>query len=143
MAYKSRYLPKNAKKYVGNCENVICRSTWERKMCKYLDLNENVIKWGSEELKIPYFSPVDNKWHNYYPDFITEIKSKSGEIKTYLIEVKPKKQTKPPTQKKNKKTYLKETYTYAINTSKWKAAEKLCKENGWIFKILTEDNLFK
>ena len=73
MAYKSKYLPENREKYVGNFENIVCRSTWERKMCKYLDLNENVINWGSEELKIPYYSPVDKKWHNYYPDFLTKI----------------------------------------------------------------------
>ena len=142
MAYKSKYTPKNKEKYVGNCDKIICRSTWERKMCKYLDLNENVLQWGSEELKIPYFSPVDNKWHNYYPDFITEIKDKLGEVKTYLIEVKPKRQTKEP-KKRNGKQYIKEMCRYTINTCKWKAAEKLCKTNGWEFKILTEDNLFR
>ena len=111
-------------------------------MCKYLDLNENVINWGSEELKIPYYSPVDKKWHNYYPDFLTKIKDKEGTVKTYLIEVKPKKQTKMP-KKSNKKSYMKEMCRYTINKCKWEAAEKLCEDNGWIFKILTEDNLFK
>jgi|TARA_X000001388_G_scaffold71644_1_gene61628 hypothetical protein len=144
MAYKSKYLPENKEKYVGNFENIICRSTWERKMCKYLDLNENVINWNSEELTIPYYSPIDKKWHKYYPDFLTKIKDKKGEIKTYLIEVKPKKQTKEPNRAKmQKKTYMKEMCRYTINKCKWEAAKKLCDENGWIFKILTEDDLFR
>ena len=142
MAYKSKYIPKNPEKYIGNINNVICRSTWERKMCKYLDFNENVIKWASEEFSLPYYSNVDNKWHKYFPDFLCEIKNKENKIKTYMIEVKPLKQTKQP-QKKNSKKYLNEMARYSINTSKWEAAKKLCDENGWVFKIITEKELFK
>ena len=142
MAYKSKYIPKNPEKYIGNINNVICRSTWERKMCKYLDFNENVIKWASEEFSLPYYSNVDNKWHKYFPDFLCEIKNKENKIKTYMIEVKPLKQTKQP-QKKNSKKYLNEMARYSINTSKWEAAKKLCDESGWVFKIITEKELFK
>ena len=127
---------------MGNPDNIICRSTWERKMCKYLDYNTNVIRWASEELKIPYYSPVDKKWHNYIPDFLCEILDKTKEVQTYLIEVKPKKQTKQP-KKRNSKLYLSEMARYTINTSKWKAAENFCKDQGWTFKILTEKELFK
>tara|TARA_R110002051_G_scaffold325693_1_gene430257 strand:- start:2505 stop:2933 length:429 start_codon:yes stop_codon:yes gene_type:complete len=142
MAYKSKYTPVNKEKYSGNVSNIICRSTWERKMCKYLDLNENVRQWASEELKIPYYSPIDKKWHNYFPDFICEIQDKKKEVKTYLIEVKPKKQTKEPKKRKSK-VYLREMAIFTINNCKWEAAKKFCKEQGWTFKILTEDNLFK
>lgn len=142
MAYKSKYKPENPDKYIGNVENIICRSSWERKMCKYLDLNENVIKWASEEFSIPYYSHVNKKWRRYYPDFMCEIKDKSEKVKTYIIEVKPLKQTKQPVKKTGKK-YLSEMATYSINKSKWEAAEKFCNENGWIFKILTEKDLFK
>jgi len=69
MAYKSKYKPKNPQKYVGNPNNIICRSLWERTFCKYLDENANIIRWSSEELQIPYISPVDNQVHMYYPDF--------------------------------------------------------------------------
>ena len=102
MAYKTKYIPENPTKYVGNPTKIVCRSMWERKMCKYLDNNTNVIRWASEEVVIPYLSPVDNKMHKYYPDFLTEIKTKDGGIKTFLIEVKPYKQTKPPVIKKRK-----------------------------------------
>ena len=142
MAYKSKYKVINVEKYIGNLNNVICRSNWERKMCKYLDMNENVIKWASEELTIPYYSKVDMKWRKYYPDFICEIKDKSNEIKTYIIEVKPLKQTKPPKGKTGKK-YLSEMSTFSINKSKWEAAKKFCDKNGWVFKIITEKELFK
>jgi len=142
MAYKSKYKPENPNKYIGNPNNIICRSSWERKMCKYLDLNENVIKWASEEFSIPYYSLVDNKWHKYYPDFLCEIKNKEGEIKTYVLEVKPLKQTKQPENKSGKKN-LQEMARFSINKSKWEAAKKLCDENGWIFKLITEKELFK
>ena len=142
MAYKSKYSPENPEKYIGNYANIICRSNWERKMCKYLDLNTNVIKWASEELSIPYYSHVDSKWRKYFPDFLCEMKTKSGDVVTYVIEVKPHKQTKQPVKKSGKK-YLAEMARYSINKSKWEAAKKFCDENGWIFKVITEKELFK
>ena len=137
MAYKTKY----KSKYIGNPTKIICRSLWERRVCKYLDENKNIIRWGSEEINIPYYSPVDKKVHKYYPDFIVEKKTSKG-IETLVIEVKPKKQTMEPERKKKKKsTYIKECMTYSINESKWKAATKLCKEKGWNFVILTEDHI--
>lgn len=142
MAYKTKYSIQNPSKYIGNPDNIICRSLWERRVCKYMDENKNVIRWGSEELAIPYYSPVDRKNHRYFPDFIAEIKAKDGEVKTYVIEVKPKKQTKPPKKPKRKtKSYLHECMTYTVNEAKWKSAKKLCQNKGWDFIILTEDNI--
>lgn len=144
MAYKTRYKPENPDKYVGNPNNIICRSLWERKVCKYLDNNINVIQWASEEIAIPYISPLDNKNHRYYPDFLAEIKTRQGSIETHLIEVKPYKQTKPPIKKaKRTKTYEINKRTYIINEAKWKAAKKLCEDNEWKFTLLTEKQLFK
>jgi len=144
MAYKSKYKPENPDKYVGNANSIICRSTWERKMCKYLDKNANVIKWASEEVSIPYISPIDKKHHKYYPDFLAEIKQKSGSIQTFLIEIKPEKQTKLPTTKnKRTKTHNINMKTFVINNAKWKAAEKFCSDNDWKFTVLTEKHLFK
>ena len=144
MAYKSKYNPENPDKYVGNPTNIICRSTWERKMCKYLDKNTNVLRWASEEISIPYISPIDKKSHKYYPDFLAEIKQKSGSVQTFLIEIKPDKQTKPPTTKnKRTKTHNINMKTFVINDAKWKAAEKFCSDNDWKFTVLTEKHLFK
>ena len=93
---KSLFKPDYPKKYKGNPNNIICRSSWERKFCRWCDLSESILEWGSEEFSIPYISPLDNKIHKYYPDFIIKIKENNGKIKTYVIEVKPKKQTRPP-----------------------------------------------
>jgi hypothetical protein len=139
---KSRYKPEYPQKYKGNSDNIICRSSWERKFCRWCDLNENILEWGSEEFWIPYRSPVDNRVHRYFPDFIIKIREETGKIKTYIIEVKPKKQTIPPTKKSRvTKSYLNEVKTYAVNQAKWKAADEFCKDRMIEFKIITEDEL--
>jgi len=106
-----------------------------------MDENKNIIRWGSEELSIPYYSPVDSKMHKYFPDFIAEIKTQNGTNSTYIIEVKPKKQTKPPKRGRKTKTYIKECMRYSVNEAKWESAEKYCGIKGWKFIILTEDTI--
>ena len=138
---KSRYKPNHPKKYNGDYRNIICRSSWERKFCSWCDLNENVLEWGSEEFWIPYRSP-DGKVRRYFPDFIMKVREQSGEIKTYVIEVKPKKQTlKPKPRKKVTKSYLYECKTYEVNQAKWKAAKEWCADRKVEFKIVTEKEL--
>lgn len=141
MSNKGRFRPKNPQKYKGDANNIIYRSTWEIKVMNYLDENPNVLWWGSEELPIPYFSPVDKKKHRYFPDFIAKMRKADGTIMTYVIEVKPEKQTQPPTQKRKTKTFFQEAITYEINKAKWFAAEEFCKDHGWQFLILTEKHL--
>ena len=139
---KSRYKPINPKKYQGNPYNFIWRSSGERKLCQWADKKENVISWASEEINIPYVSPKDNRVHRYYPDFLIKVKESSNKIKTYVVEVKPKKQTLPPKKKKRiTKSYIYECQTYAVNQAKWKAASEFCKDNRIEFKIITEDEL--
>ena len=111
MAYKGKYIPTNPHKYIGNQQNVIYRSLWERRFMVYCDTTDKVIKWASEEVTVKYISPLDRKWHKYYPDFLAEVKTKDGGIKTFLIEVKPYKQPKPPVIKKRK---TKNHYTIRI-----------------------------
>jgi hypothetical protein len=139
---KSKYKPEYPKKYKGDPNNIICRSSWERRFCRWCDLNENIISWGSEEFFIPYLSPVDNRVHRYFRDFIIKVREQNGEIKTYVIEVKPKKQTVPPKQKSRvTKSFLYEAKTYAVNQAKWKAADEWCKDRMVQFKVITEDEL--
>lgn len=109
---------------------------------RYFDENVNILEWSSEEIAIPYRSPMDNQIHRYFPDFIIKTKTKSGKISTIMIEVKPKKQTIQP-EKTNKitKKYLTEVATWGVNQAKWKAAQEYCSERLWHFKILTEDQL--
>ena len=54
---KSLFKPAFPKKYKGNTNNIICRSSWETKFCNYCDLNENILEWASEEFYIKYVSP--------------------------------------------------------------------------------------
>ena len=142
MSYKGKYQPTYPQKYKGDPTNIIYRSLWERKFMVYCDNNENILEWGSEEMCLPYRSPIDNRIHRYFPDFYIKVKESNGSIKKYLIEIKPKKQTiEPIPQKKKTKAYIYEVYEYAKNQAKWMAAEEFCKDRGYEFKVLTEDDL--
>tara|TARA_S200002703_G_scaffold24501_1_gene21295 strand:- start:3669 stop:4106 length:438 start_codon:yes stop_codon:yes gene_type:complete len=145
MAYKGKYKPNRPDKYQGDPTKITYRSLWERKCMRVFDENPNVISWQSEEICIPYVSPVDGKRHRYYPDFLIELRNKTGEIETLLIEVKPSKQTvepKKPASGRVTRRYLNEVKTYVVNDAKWKAAKQACDEKGWVFRILTEKEIF-
>jgi hypothetical protein len=108
---------------------------------KYLDDHPSVLWWVSEELPIPYRSPIDQKVHRYFPDFIVRLKQANDKEITVVLEVKPYKQTQKPTQKRQTKRFIQEAMTYAVNQEKWRAADLFCKEHGWQFKIITEKEL--
>ena len=103
--------------------------------------NPAVIWWASEELSIRYRSPIDQRIHRYFPDFIVRIKRKAGLEKTLVIEIKPHKQTLKPVQKRKTKRFISEAATYAVNQEKWRAADIFCQEQGWEFLVLTEKDL--
>lgn len=140
--YKGRYRVNNPGKYAGDPTCVIYRSLWELKFMKWCDTNNAVLEWGSEEIIIPYLSPIDNRIHRYFVDFYIKIKDKNGNIQRYLIEIKPSKFTKPP-QKPARvtKRYIEEVMTWGVNQSKWKNATEFCENRGWKFEILTESDL--
>ena len=139
---KSRYTPIYQSKYQGNAKYIICRSSWERKFCQWCDMNNSIISWASEEFSIPYVSPKDNRVHKYYPDYLIKVKEKNDMIKTYVVEVKPFKQTMPPkTPKRKTKSYMTECVTYAVNQAKWKAAKEFCEDHRIEFKVVTEKEL--
>ena len=142
MSYKGKYYPSYPRKYKGDPTNIIYRSLWERKFMVYCDKNQKILESESEEIALPYRSPVDNKVHRYFPDFYIKVQENTGRIKTYLIEVKPLKQTqKPKKPKRQTKNYLREVYEYAKNQAKWKAADEFCKDRLWEFKVMTEKEL--
>jgi hypothetical protein len=142
MAYKGVFKPKNPQKYNGDPTNIIYRSSWELKYMMYLDSHENVLNWSSEEVIVPYRSPIDNKVHRYFPDFVVKIRNTAGMIETIMVEIKPYDQTKPPkAQTKKTKRYINEVYTWGINSAKWESAKKYCENKGWKFVVLTENEL--
>ncbi len=139
---KGRYIPRNIRKYRGDYKNIIYRSSWELKFMKYCDLNDSILEWGSEEVVIPYRSPLDNRIHRYFVDFYIKVEDVNKQIKKYLIEVKPKRQTAPPPKpKRQTKRYISEVTEYAKNQAKWKAASEFCEDRQWKFMIITEDEL--
>ena len=140
MSYKGWFTPRNPQKYKGDATNIVYRSSWELRVMKYLDEQPKVIWWASEEIIIPYKSPVDQKIHRYFPNFIARIRQENREI-TVILEVKPFKQTQLPTQKRRTQKFIQEVATYAINQEKWRAADLFCKEHGWQFKLITEKEL--
>ena len=142
MSYKGKYQPSYPKKYKGDPTNIIYRSLWERKFMVYCDNNQNILEWGSEEIVVPYRSPLDNRYHRYFPDFYIKVKESSGKIKKMIIEIKPQKQcVEPKVQKRKTKAYIYEVVEYAKNQAQWKAAEEWCLDRGYEFKVLTESDL--
>lgn len=142
MPYSGKYRPTNSKKYRGDIDKIYYRSSWERRFMVYCDRNDKIIEWGSEEVIIPYRSPIDGKIHRYFPDFYIKVKQQNGSIKKMIIEIKPYIQTQPPkTPKKKTPKFLNEVKTWGINQAKWKAASEFCLDVKMEFKILTEHEL--
>ena len=54
---KGKYRVKCREKYVGDVDNVVYRSSWERNTFAFLDTNPKVMKWASAEIWIPYKGP--------------------------------------------------------------------------------------
>jgi hypothetical protein len=142
MFHKGKFKPKNPAKYNGDPTNIIYRSSWELRFMIWADEKPSVVKWRSEETVIPYLSPIDNKYHRYFVDFQVQIRRKDNSLFTYLIEIKPEAQTRPPTvQRRVTKKYITEVMTWGKNEAKWKAADSYAKDRGWEFLILTEKHL--
>ena len=148
MAHKGRFRPKNPHKYKGDPTKIIYRSSWEVKVFKVCDEHPDIVEWASEEISIPYYSPIDGKWHRYFPDVY--VKKKIGDIyEEILIEVKPEAQTRPPdiSRKNATKTgrisrrYINEVKRFGINDAKWEAAKKYCDARGWKWQVMTEKSL--
>ena len=142
MYHKRKFTPLHPEKYTGDPTNIIMRSSWETKFAIWCDTNPAILKWNSEETVVPYVCPTDNRWHRYFIDFRIQLRDKSGLLKTYLVEIKPASQTRPPeVPSRRTKRFLIEAATYMKNEAKWKAATQFAKDRGWEFIILTEHHL--
>ena len=140
MAYKSFFKPRNKSKYMGDFNNIVCRSTWEYQLASWADRNSSIVKWGIESVILGYFDKGNGKKRDYYVDFYFEF----NDGKKWLIEVKPRNQTMPPPkQKRLTRKYVNAVRTYATNTSKWEYARIFAEKNGMKFYVWTEDHLRK
>jgi hypothetical protein len=140
---QGKFSPKNPKKYKGDVTNIVYRSGLELTFMRFLDEHVDILEWGSEEIVIPYRSPIDGKARRYFPDFILKKRTLDGEIITELVEIKPASQTQMPrkTTKKSPRRLTEETMTFAINKAKWNAAEAYCRKHKYKFRIITEKEL--
>lgn len=150
--------PDRCLNYNGKIEGakpIYFRSSWEKRLCKWCDDNANVLEWGVEVLEIPYYSEIDHKRHRYIVDFVMACKTRDGGIKKYVCEVKPASQVarldehgdlimpKPPKKQTQKKleSWQQRCNVIRRNNEKWTAARRYCKENGCIFRVITEAEL--
>jgi len=142
------FRPANPEKYIGNPSQIIFRSSWEFKFLKWCDASPTILKYSSEPVGIPYYSPLDKRGHIYYVDFYIVTKDTDGKEKAWLIEVKPNKYTKPPVAPKRMTDKQTANYMYAakqfiLNQAKFEAAREFASIRGLQFGIITENFLFK
>ena len=140
VAYSGIYKVKKPEKYEGDSTDVVYRSMWEKWAFKWCDKNDDIVKWSSEEVVIPYYYEADKRHHRYFMDL--KLVFKSG--RTLLVEIKPDVQTrKPKKPAKITKRYVNEGYTFIKNSNKWEEAARFAKKRGWDFEIWTEKTLTK
>lgn len=145
---QGQYKPRYPEKYLGDVTKIMYRSSWELNAFKMLDGNPNISGWASEEIAIPYAKPMLNNGQvyyikaNYYPDLYVEYTDADGKFMKELIEIKPKKQTKP-SRARNHLNKMNENYTFAVNKHKWEAARLWCESRDIKFSIVTEKSIFK
>ena len=142
---QGKFRPRNPEKYKGNVGDIFYRSSWEKNFMEWCDKNEAVLLWQSEEKRIRYYDPVKKRNRTYYPDFLVKYINKDGRVLTEMVEVKPIRQVKGPNPnpKKRTKSWMNQVNTYITNQCKWKAAEEYCQDQGWTFRLLTEQNISK
>lgn len=134
----------NPQKYVGKIrDNITYRSSWELSLIKFLDDDDAILEWSSEEVIVVYVNPIDKKKHRYFLDFSIKYKNYKGGVTDALIEVKPYHETQKPilTEGMSEKSKNHAVITYVINQAKWKAARDYCKTRNKTFIILTEKEI--
>lgn len=137
MAAHGRFIPKHPEKYVGDVNKIMFRSSWELSVLKWLDSTSSVLRYGSEELVIPYLSPVDSRVHRYFPDFFIEYRDKDGNVQKEIVEVKPLHESDEAHAKGERAQQA-----LLVNKAKWKAAAIWCEQNGMRFRVITERSIF-
>ena len=131
------YEVKNPQKYIGKHKPKY-RSGWELTFMTFADTNKNVIYWASEAIRIPYRHPLTGKPSTYVPDFFVVYENKYGMKIAEVVEIKPKKQSLI----ESKGMSLRDRAIVAVNHAKWQAAKAYCGQQGYTFRVITEEDLF-
>lgn len=133
---QGEYKIKNRQKFVGSSAPRY-RSSWEMAFMRMCDDHPNVLKWASENVKIPYMNPITGKWSNYVPDFMIQYVDKDGKQHVELIEIKPSSQTTLENARG-----VNDKLSVAVNAAKWTAAQEWCARKGIRFKVINEQHIF-
>lgn len=128
---------RNQQKYLGKGKPKY-RSGWEHAFMRFCDNNDSIVGWASESISIPYRNPLTGKMTNYIPDFLIQYRTRDNQVKTELIEIKPKKQSILES-----KASVRDRAIVAVNYAKWDAATKWCRRQGLQFRVITEDDIFR
>lgn len=131
--YHQGYIDQNKiSKCFSSCKNepIIYRSGLELQFIQFCENNPKIKKWASEPISIKYFYRVDQKEHEYYPDYVIE--TYTGE--KIIVEIKPYNQTVKPSALDS--LWLKEAWVK--NCDKWKAANEFAHQHNAKFIIITE-----
>jgi hypothetical protein len=124
-------------KYVG-LKVPTYRSSWEWSFMRFCDTNNNIVKWASEAVQIPYRDPLTGRQTVYVPDFFIQYIDKNNGSHVELIEIKPASQSILERVGKNKYNQAQ----FIKNQAKWTAANIWCKQQGIKFRIVNENDLF-
>ena len=133
---QNKFVPKNPQKLIGQ-QSIMYRSSWEHTVMNFLDTHPSVIQWASESIRVNYINPLTGKRSQYVPDFLIIYQDKNGNRKHEIVEVKPRSQALVE--------HAKSRYDKAaqiINMAKFAAALAWCKQNGFTFRVLTEDSIY-
>ena len=134
---KGVYQLRNPEKYIGT-KKPVYRSGWEHTFMMFCDNNPGIQEWASEPVKIPYRDPLSGRQTVYVPDFLITYRDKNNQLKAEMIEIKPKKQSVLES-----KQSARDRAVVAVNYAKWDAAVKWCKRQGIMFRVVTEDDIFR
>lgn len=137
MSLRGKFKPRHPEKYVGDPNTIFFRSSWESCVMKFFDSREDVIRWGSEEIVIPYVSPEDARVHRYFPDFFIEYIDKNGVVLKEIVEVKPRHESEEKYAKSERSKAA-----LLVNEAKWKSAALYCESRGMKFRVITEKSIF-
>ncbi len=114
------------------------RSGWEFAFMRFCDEHPAVTNWASEAIKIPYRNPLTGKHTIYVPDFFIAYADKNGLKRVEVIEVKPENQSikeKLGRSRHNQASWI-------VNQAKWEAARAWCKQQGIVFRVVNEHDIF-
>ena len=134
---QGKFSPTHPEKYAGKKEPTY-RSGWEFTFMQFCDNHPNVIQWASESINIPYKNPLTGKNTIYVPDFFMVYQDKRGNRRAELIEVKPKSQTTMENARSQR-----DKAAVAVNYAKWEAATAWCKQQGIVFRVVTEEDIYQ